>query len=64
MLLHNLGGQTKSIMVFSDSANIKDVRWKLAGEWSMSSKLEPRIWSRDTGHFGIHGGVDVHLVVG
>ena len=23
---------------------------------SMSSKLEPVIWSRDTGHIGIHGG--------
>ena len=24
----------------------------------MSSKLEPVIWLRDTGHIGIHGGVD------
>ena len=24
----------------------------------MSSKLEPVIWLRDTGHTGIHGGVD------
>ena len=29
---------------------------------SMSSKLEPAIWSRDTGHIGIHGGVDVWTV--
>ena len=25
----------------------------------MSSKLEPVIWLRDTGHIGIHGGGDV-----
>ena len=25
----------------------------------MSSKLEPVIWSCDTGHIGIYGGVDV-----
>ena len=24
----------------------------------MSSKLEPVIWLRDTGHIGIHGGAD------
>ena len=24
----------------------------------MSSKLEPMIWLRDTGHIGIHGGAD------
>ena len=24
----------------------------------MSSKLEPAIWLRDTGHIGIHGGAD------
>ena len=29
----------------------------------MSPKLEPEIWSRDTGHIGIHGGVDVRTVV-
>ena len=26
---------------------------------SMSSKLQPLIWSCDTGHIGTHGGVDV-----
>ena len=29
----------------------------------MSSKLEPVIWLRDTGHIGIHGGVDGRTVV-
>ena len=29
----------------------------------MSSKLEPVIWSRDTGQIGIHGGVDVRTDV-
>ena len=28
----------------------------------MSSKLEPVIWSRDTGHIGILGGVDGRMV--
>ena len=35
--------------------------WSMAS--SMSSKLEPVIWSRDTGHIGIHGGVDVGRTV-
>ena len=26
---------------------------------SMSSKLEPTIWSCDTGHIGIHAGLDI-----
>ena len=30
----------------------------------MSSKLEPVIWLRDTGHIGIHGEVDVRTDVG
>ena len=29
----------------------------------MSSKLEPVIWLRDTGHIGIHGGADVRTFV-
>ena len=29
----------------------------------MSSKLEFAIWSRNTGHTGIHGGVDVRTDV-
>ena len=29
----------------------------------MSSKLEPAIWSRDTGHIVIHGRVDVCTVI-
>ena len=29
----------------------------------MISKLEPTIWSSDTGHIGIHGGVDVRTFV-
>ena len=29
----------------------------------MSSKLEPTIWSRNTGHIGIHGRVDARTVV-
>ena len=29
----------------------------------MSSKLEPVIWLRDTGHIGIHGGVDGRTVM-
>ena len=29
----------------------------------MSSKLEPVIWLRDTGHIGIHGGADVRTYV-
>ena len=29
----------------------------------MSSKLEPVIWLCDTGHIGIHGGVDGRTVV-
>ena len=29
----------------------------------MSSKLEPVIWSRDTGQIGIHGGADVRTDV-
>ena len=29
----------------------------------MSSKLKPAIWSCDTGHIGIHGRVDIHMVV-
>ena len=49
-------------------SNIKDVRCKLQCSWSMaasvSSKLEPVIWSHDTGHIGIHGGVDIPTVVG
>ena len=28
----------------------------------MSSKVEPAMWSRDTGHIGTHGGVDGHVV--
>ena len=32
-------------------------------KWSMSSKLEPAMWSRDTGHIGIYGGVDDRTVV-
>ena len=45
-------------------SNIKDLCCKLAigVNWSiassMSSKLEPVIWLRDTGHIGIHGGAD------
>ena len=35
--------------------------WSMAA--LMSSKLEPAIWSHDTGHIGIHGGVDVHCTV-
>ena len=50
--------------------NIKDVCCKLARVstgvlppgW-MSSKLEPVIWLRDTGHIGIYGGVDGRTVV-
>ena len=41
-------------------SNIKDVcssvNWSIAS--SMSSKLEPVIWLRDTGHIGIHGGAE------
>ena len=44
-------------------SNIKDVcckrysvNWRIAS--SMSSKLEPVIWLRDTGHIGIHEGAD------
>ena len=33
------------------------MKWSIAP--SMSSKLEPVIWLRDTGHIGIHGGADV-----
>ena len=33
------------------------VNWSIAS--SMSSKLEPVIWLRDTGHIGIHEGADV-----
>ena len=47
----------------SCSLNIKDlcckiaiVNWSIAS--SMSSKLEPVIWLRHTGHIGIHGGAD------
>ena len=29
---------------------------------AMSSKLEPIIWSRDTGHIGLHGEVDGRTV--
>ena len=29
----------------------------------MSPKLEPMIWLRDTGHIGIHGGMDVRTDV-
>ena len=36
------------------------ISWSMAA--FMSSKLEPRIWSCDTGHIGIHGGVDVSMV--
>ena len=32
------------------------INWIIAS--SMSSKLEPVIWLRDTGHIGIHGGAD------
>ena len=28
----------------------------------MSSKFEPAMWSRDTGHIGIHGVVDLCMV--
>ena len=41
-------------------SNIKDVCCKPTVNWSiassMSSKLEPVVWSRDTGHIGIYGG--------
>ena len=37
------------------------VNWSIAS--SMSSKLEPVIWLRDTGHIGIHGGADVRTYV-
>ena len=30
---------------------------------SMSSKLEPVMWLRDTGHIGIHGEADVRTYV-
>ena len=32
------------------------VKWSIAS--SMSSKLEPVMWLRDTGHIGIHKGAD------
>ena len=32
------------------------VNWSIAS--SMTSKLEPVIWLRDTGHIGIRGGAD------
>ena len=37
------------------------VNWSIAS--SMSSKFEPVIWLRDTGHIGIHGGADVRTYV-
>ena len=49
-------------------SNIKNVCCKLASvNWSiaswMSAKLELAIWLCDTGHIGIHGGVDRRTVV-
>ena len=44
-------------------SNIKDVCCELVGAdgrhvWHKYSKREPAIWSRDTSHIGIHGGLD------
>ena len=50
-------------------SNIKAVCCKLATVStgviysSMSSKLDPVIWLRDTGHIGIHGGAEVRTDV-
>ena len=43
-------------------AHTKHIRpFTEAAIFTPSSKLEPAIWSRDTGHIVIHGGVDVCL---
>ena len=56
------GQLTRTLM-----SNIKDVSCKLASvsciASSMTSRLEPVICSRDTGHIGIHGWVDEHTVL-